>query len=125
MDGTETGSEKPMSRRAVFVVAWGMFFAVFWTIVLLFGGGCCNIAVRSESGKRSPYFLQPHPYYSTARVWDDCICAPAHLDDGPDAIWSAVATVTWPLWVVDEACEVVLDTIFLPLDATYYCCKGE
>ncbi len=125
MDGTETGSEKPMSRRAAFVVAWGMFFSVFWTIALLFGGGCCNIAVRSESGKRSPYFLQPHPYYSTEQVWDDCICAPAHLNDGPDAIWSAVATVTWPLWVVDEACEVVLDTIFLPLDATYYCCNGE
>lgn len=125
MEGTETGSEQPMSRRAVFVLAWGMFFVVFWTIVLLFGGGCCNIAVRSESGKRSPYFLQPHPYYSTVQVWDDCICAPAHLNDGPDAIWSAVATVTWPLWVVDEACEVVLDTIFLPFDATYYCCKGE
>lgn len=125
MDDTGTRIEKLKSRRAVFVAVWGMFFAIFWAIVLLFGGGCCNIAVRSESGKRSPYFLQPHPYYSTAEVWDNCICAPSHLNGGPDAIWSAVATVTWPLWVVDEACEVVLDTIFLPLDATYYCCKGE
>ena len=125
MDGTETGSEKPMSRRAVFVAVWGMFFAVFWTIVLLLWGGCCNIAVRSESGKRSPYFLQPHPYYSTATVWDDCICAPWEHQGGPDAIWSAVATLTWPTWVVDEACEVVLDTIFLPADAMCYSCKGE
>lgn len=125
MDDTWTRIEKPMSRRAIFVAVWGAFFLVFWTIAVLFLGGCCNIAVRSESGKRSPYFLQPHPYYSTAQVWEDCICAPAHLNGGPDAIWSAIATLTWPLWVVDEACEVVLDTIFLPADATYYCCKGE
>ena len=125
MDGTETGSEKPISRRAVFVTVWGIFFVVFWTIVLLFGCGCCNIFERSQSVEHSPYFLQPHPYYSTATIWDACICAPAHLNGGPDAIWEAVATMTWPLWVVDEACEVVLDTIFLPFDATYYCCKGE
>jgi len=125
MDGTETGSEQPMSRRAVFVAVWGMFFVVFWTIVLLFGGGCCNMAVRSQSGKRSPYFLQPHPYYSTAQVWDDCICAPFQLGKSNDPIWTSLATITWPVWLVDDVCEVALDTIFLPADATYYCCKGE
>lgn len=125
MDGTETGSEKPISRRAVFVAAWGMFFAIFWAIILLFGGGCCNIAVRSQSGKRSPYFLQPHPYYSTAEAWSDCVCAPFQLGSSNDPIWTSFATLTWPFWLVDEVAEVALDTIFLPFDATYYCCKGE
>lgn len=125
MDEPDEIIEKGKRCKAVFVALWLMFFLAFLTVAILFGCGCCNIEVRSHRGKSHPYFLQPHPYYSTAQVWDDCICAPAHLNGGTDAIWSAVATVTWPLWVVDEACEVVLDTVFLPVDATYYCCKGK
>ena len=125
MDGEENNGEKPMSRKGVLVAVWGIVFFVFWSLLLLFGGGCCNLAVRSQSGKTSPYFLQPHPYYSTANVWENCICAPWSGQSGADAIWSTVATVTWPFWIVDELCEVVLDTLFLPVDATYYCCSGK
>lgn len=127
MGGTETGLEKPMSRRAVFVAVWGMFLAIFWAIILLFGGGCCNIYTRTYSSKRKPIVVTYHPYYCTSTVWGDCLCAPFRLvrESDSDPIWCTIATITWPLWVVDEASEVVLDTIFLPADATYYCCKGE
>lgn len=125
MDEPEGIIEKGKRCKAVFVALWLMFFLAFWTVAILFGCGCCNVAVRSESGKRSPYFVQPHPYYSTASVWEDCICAPWSGKSGSDAIWSTIATLTWPLWIVDEACEAVLDTVFLPVDATYYCCKGK
>ena len=124
MEGERNEEGRLMSRKEFFVAVWGLFFLVFFAIAALCGG-CCNITMRSESTKQAPYFIQPHPYCSTVNVWNDCICAPWHLDGGTDAIWPAIVTLTYPFWIIDEVCEVALDTVFLPIDATYYCCKGK
>lgn len=89
--------------------------------------GCCNIMTRTEA-RNAPYGCARHPYYCTASVWSDCVCAPYYAMGGnaPDpsgGIWYAFATVTWPFWVVDEVCEAALDTVFLPADLTYLCTK--
>ena len=68
-------------------------------------------------------FCAPSPYYCTATLWTDCVCAPFRAFGGgvstAGRTWDAVATVTWPFWVVDEVCEVALDTVFLPVDVIY------
>ena len=35
------------------------------------------------------------------------------------------AVVLWPITVVDEVCEIALDTVFPPLDLTYLFVKGD
>ena len=87
-------------------------------------GGCFNIAERF-SDDDAPYGLSRHPYQGTEWVWNECVCAPWRQKTGFENIWTAYATVTWPLWVVDEACEIVLDTVFLPIDGTYYLAKEK
>lgn len=127
MDGEENNREKPISRKGVLVAVWGMVFFVFWSLILLFGGGCCNMYTRTYSSKRKPIVATYHPYYCTSEVWSNCLCAPFRLSEKSDwgRMWCTIATVTWPFWIVDELCEVVLDTLFLPIDATYYCSSGE
>lgn len=88
-------------------------------------GGCCNFIVR-KGNSHGPYMCAEHPYWCTAYVWTSSVSAPWKLGNGPDGIWEAFATLTWPFWVVDEVCEAALDTVFLPVDATYACIKdGE
>ena len=107
------------------VLGWIAFIAgvLAASAALAMCGGCCNIVERcTDSGglrNGSPYVCTSHPYYCTVAVWEDCICAPWSTVSGPDAIWPAIATVTWPFWIVDEVCEVVLDTVFLPVDGIY------
>ena len=90
---------------------------------LLLCGGCCNIGTRFGATRRTPVFCAPSPYYCTATLWTDCVCAPFRAFGGgvstAGRTWDAVATVTWPFWVVDEVCEVALDTVFLPVDVIY------
>ena len=88
--------------------------------------GCANYAMRTESGRRfGPYVCEPYPYAAaTANVFDDCLLAPLRAFDviggkTDDPIGTALFTLTWPFWVVDEAGEAVLDTVFLPVDSTY------
>lgn len=88
--------------------------------------GCANYCMRTESGRRfGPYVCEPYPYAATAGVFDDCLLAPLRTfeilgDRTNDPIGNALCTLTWPFWVVDEVCEVVFDTAFLPVDSTYY-----
>ena len=74
---------------------------------------------------RAAYVCSPYPYWATASVWEECVCAPLKVDSktGSDGIWYAFATVSWPFWVVDEVCEVALDTVFLPVDGIYMLVK--
>lgn len=85
--------------------------------------GCASIIERCSSSRKSPYGCLPYPYWATAAVWDDCICAPWSGKTGPDKIWPTLATMTYPVWIVDEACEVVMDTVFLPADLVWQMAK--
>lgn len=73
--------------------------------------GCCNCLIRTENNI-APYACAPHPYYCTADVWQDIVftrkyhCGQCYIF----MMWM------WPVTVVDEVCEVALDTFFLPLD---------
>lgn len=88
--------------------------------------GCANFMMRTKCDRRSgPYVCGPYPYAATAEVFDNCILAPLRTygviaDRDNDPIGNALCTLTWPLWVVDEVCEVVVDTAFLPVDSAYY-----
>ena len=89
----------------------GLFVACAITLL----AGCANILQRCDD-YHAPYVCAKHPYYCTTSVWDDCVCAPFKLGDSNDPIWTSFATLTWPFWLLDEPCEVVLDTVFLPFD---------
>ena len=103
-------------------------FRIFCFVVLASICGCANIMERSEGTytmngmeRGSPYFCAPHPYYCTEAAAKDCLAAPYRLlaDDCADwgvALWSTFATLTYPFWIVDEVCEIVFDTVFLPCD---------
>ena len=93
-------------------------FLGFLCLMLLCG--CANVSSRIGL-YGSTVLCSPSPYNSTCVVWSDCVCAPFKLSgkDGFDRTWYALATVTWPFWVVDEVCEVFLDTVFLPVDGIY------
>lgn len=82
--------------------------------------GCANIQNRSGQNE-APMFCSPSIYKSTEEVWKECVMAPFRLSsaDGGDGMWYAIATMTWPIWIVDEVCEVCLDTVFLPVDGIY------
>lgn len=86
--------------------------AICGTCAALALAGCCNAVVRTEK----PYAAAPRPYYCTASTWDDCVCAPWRVGSSHDPVWTAFATLTWPLWLVDLPCEAALDTAFLPVD---------
>ena len=126
MDETEKGlEERGLTHREFFLLMWVLFFGLFFAVAALCGG-CCKISVRASNGRyMGPYMCAPYPYNCTSEVWSDCICAPWKLKSGPDSIWYGIATMTWPFWVVDEVCEVALGTVFLPVDATYLCCKRK
>ena len=96
--------------------------AWIWAAVL--AAGCCNFVERTNS--EPPYVVAEHPYQYTVQVWGDCISAPFRLSgkNGADNVWYAMATVTWPFWLVDELGEVCLDTLFLPADGVYALCAG-
>lgn len=95
-------------------------------ITLLVSAGCANLGYRTESSnRRGPYGCTPHPYAATADVFDDCILAPFRVykviaDPCTDPIGDAWCTLTWPVWIVDEVGEIILDTAFLPVDSAYY-----
>lgn len=87
--------------------------------------GCANYAMRTECGRNfGPYVCEPYPYAATASVFDDCLIAPLRafeiIDRNDDPIATALFTLTWPVWVVDEVGEAVLDTVFLPVDSAYW-----
>ena len=99
-----------------FAIGAVSFFAIPLAYALLlslaFCGGCCNIVVRTEK----PYCIAPSPYWCTASVVEDALGAPFR-DSSTDPICDAFLTLTWPIWLVDTPCEVVFDTVFLPVDA--------
>ena len=76
--------------------------------------GCCNYCTRTE-GEIAPYACAPHPYYCTAEVWPDVALTRKYYC--PTA--AGLAIETWPISVVDEMCEVVFDTFFLPADLVW------
>lgn len=95
--------------------------------------GCANYLVRtgdenvrSRIGVDLPYACAPYPYLCTAEMWKpvslysfrhprpDCCGMPGALEIG-----------LWPFFAVDEACEVALDTVFLPVDLTYLLMKED
>ena len=96
---------------------------VFAVLCVLFGG-CANIITRSGENEE-PILCSPYPYSSTCTIWSACVCGPFKLSEknGWDGMWYALATVTWPFWVVDEVFEVCLDTVFLPVDGIYLMVK--
>ena len=96
---------------------------VFVVLCVLFGG-CANIGARSGVFGEA-ILCSPFPYNSTYVVWNECICAPFKVSkkNGWDGMWYALATITWPFWVVDEVFEVCLDTLFLPVDGIYLMVK--
>ena len=91
--------------------------------------GCCNYLVRMKDkdlpddwGRDAPYACAPHPYFCTAEVWQDV----AFSREYHCGLAAGIAMMMWPFCVVDEVCEVVLDTVFLPVDLTYLCfCADE
>jgi len=105
-----------------------LFWRLFLMVAIVIANGCCNIMERSEGtyttmGMKygSPYFCAKYPYHCTATVVKDCLAAPYSWlsDDYADwgeELWIAFATLTYPLWIADEVCEIVLDTVFLPCD---------
>lgn len=95
--------------------------SAFGVIVILCLSGCMNVWSRSAK----PYLCARHPYYCTAVAWTDCVCAPLHIGNSNDPIWTSLATLTWPFWVVDEVAEVAIDTVFLPVDGIYAICKDK
>ena len=109
--------------------------ALITSAALVAIAGCANWVVRSDDievfcgrERGTPYLLAPYPYYCTASVFHDAVCAPFRAftnNSGPDGIADAIYTVTWPAWVVDDVMEVVFDTVFLPADAIYACVKPE
>ena len=103
-----------------FIGVWWVFFLVS-IIFAMIVSGCNNVMVRSSE----PYGVAGHPYECTAEVWDCCVSAPWKVTEGPEGIWYAVATITWPFWLVDEVLEVACDTVMLPADATYYYCHKK
>lgn len=121
--------------RSAVAQAWWAFILMLWVmfavsvifICLLFGG-CCNVYMRSEA-RTSPYWVADRPYYCTAEVWDCCVCAPIHKwknrGGAYGQVWYTFATLTWPFWAVDEVCEVVGDTLFLPVDGAYAVWGGK
>lgn len=124
----EEVSRKRAGWQCILVAFWLLVFSVVF-VASSFCGGCCNVNERFVSDS-SPIWCSRHPYYSTSRVWEDCILAPSYIYyskpmSGYEAIRYASATGAWPFWVVDELFEVVFDTVFLPVDATYLCCKGN
>ena len=80
--------------------------------------GCCNYCTRTE-GEIAPYACTPHPYYCTAEIWQD-VALTRKYHCGTAA---ALAIQTWPISVVDEVCEVALDTVFLPVDLAWLLAK--
>ena len=122
----EENTERKIGWRGMLVLAWLLVFSFFFAIANI-GGGCCNITTRGTRTATKPFWVARHPYYCTAAVWSDSICAPFKVmgTNGADGIWYSVATVTWPFWVVDEVFEVVGDTVFLPADATYLCLRND
>ena len=82
--------------------------------------GCCNIITRVE-GEFAPYACAPHPYFCTAEVWQDV----AFSREYHCGLAAGIAMMMWPFCVVDEVCEVVLDTVFLPVDLTYLCFRTD
>lgn len=95
-------------------------------IALLASAGCANLVGRAVSSNRNgPYGCMPHPYAATADVFDDCVLAPFRTykviaGHHTDPVGDALCTLTWPFWIVDEVGEIVLDTVFLPVDSVYY-----
>lgn len=94
--------------------------------------GCVNLFVRTEGvtevwGRRTgtPYLCAPYPFACTGVVCREWLTAPFRLGRGTDPIGDALATLTWPLSLVDLPCEVALDTVFLPVDAAYWLLARE
>ena len=90
--------------------------------------GCYNYWVRtgdkdilSDLGVDVPYACAPHPYFCTAVVWPEV----ALSRDYQCGLAAALAVEMWPFSVVDEACEIALDTVFLPVDLTYLLKKED
>lgn len=90
--------------------------------------GCLNYLVRTEDkdvlsdlGGDPPYACAPHPYFCTAEIWPDV----ALSRDYGCGFAAGLAVQLWPLAVVDEACEIALDTVFLPVDLTYLFMKED
>lgn len=117
MAGNKAREEEEMRCREISLMERGKSLCT-WLVILpamLLFGGCCNIMVRID-----PPILCSAPYESTKNVWSDCICAPFQLGTSNDPIWTSLATITWPFWLMDGVCEVALDTAFLPVDAAYF-----
>ena len=83
--------------------------------------GCCNIETRVDD-EFAPYACAPHPYYCTAETWP-YVVNPAH--NAACGRMAAFMIQMWPIFVVDEVCEVALDTVLLPVDLIGQCCRTD
>ena len=90
--------------------------------------GCCNYLVRTKDkdlpddwGKDAPCACAPHPYFCTAEVWQDVALSREYHC----GLAAGFAIMMWPFCVVDEVCEVVFDTVFLPVDLMYLFMKKD
>lgn len=109
-------------------MSMGFIRRLFLVVAIVLANGCCNIMERSEGTYTtmgmecgSPYFCAKRPYYCTVVVAKDCLAGPyrwltGDYADWGAALWGAFATLTYPLWIADEVCEMALDTVFLPCD---------
>lgn len=77
--------------------------------ILLFSG--CVSSLIHAGGE------EMKPYKATCYVWNDAVCVWWHKSDSLyKGITQFYIKMTYPFWVVDCPCEVVVDTIFLPFD---------
>ncbi|MBR4258429.1 MAG: hypothetical protein IKQ17_05320 [Kiritimatiellae bacterium] len=95
--------------------------------------GCANYLVRtgdenvrSRLGVDLPYACAPYPYLCTAEMWKP-VSLYSFRHPRPDCCGmpGALEIEFWPLFAVNEVCEVALDTIFLPVDLTYLLVKED
>lgn len=81
--------------------------------------GCMSFDKRIAEGtsyyKTRGYHGYHHPYRATKEVWD-CLCLPFGKEGNQDPILTSFVVLTYPLWVIDEIGEAVVDTVLLPVD---------
>lgn len=82
---------------------------LFLSSLLLFSG--CVSSLIHAGGE------EMKPYKATVYVWNEAVCVWWHKSDSfHKGITQFYIKMTYPFWVVDCPCEVVVDTIFLPFD---------
>ena len=78
--------------------------------MIMLGYGCLSFSYHING-------QEEYPYKSTSDCWNNCLCVWGRTPSNQiENAMDAYTKMIYPFWVVDFPFEIIMDTLFLPVD---------